>query len=39
MPTKHFVCNVGYFHCSDDDRDQNGNDFRFLGTKVGASKK
>ena len=39
MSTKHSVCNVGYFHYKDDGRDQNGNDFRFPGTKVGASKK
>ena len=33
------VCYVDNFHYWDDSSDQNGNDFRFWGTNIGATKK
>ena len=39
MIVLHFIYHIGYFRYWDDDRDSSGNDFQFLGTKVGVSKK
>ena len=33
------VCYIDNFHYWDDSSDQNGNDFRFWGTNIGATKK
>ena len=39
MIAMHSVCHKRYFRCQDNSRNQNDNDFRFIRTKVGVSKK